>query len=99
MANSERSSASCYVGLVFKEDPSPAQRGDACCAAQMFLNSSNGVVFRGALSPWYSEQKHEFHLNRAAAGDLVSQVLDAYKKDHGGPPAEPVYSCSTKIFR
>jgi hypothetical protein len=39
----------CYVGLVFKEDPSPRQASDACCAAQMFLNSGNGVVFRGAL--------------------------------------------------
>ena len=78
----------CYVGLVFKEDPSPAQRGDACCAAQMFLNSGSGVVFRGALGPWYSEQKREFHLDRTAAADLVNQVLEAYKKDHKDPPNE-----------
>src|SRR5205823_4673289 len=39
----------CYVGLVFKMDPSPPDEGEACCAAQMFLNSGNGVVFRGAL--------------------------------------------------
>ncbi len=78
----------CYVGLVFKEDPSPAQRGDACCAAQMFLNSGNGVVFRGALGPWYSEQKHEFHLDRDAAANLVTQVVNAYKGDHGFPPSE-----------
>ncbi len=78
----------CYVGLVFKEDPSPAQRGDACCAAQMFLNSGSGVVFRGALGPWYSEQTREFHLKRDAAADLANQVLEAYKKDHDGPPNE-----------
>jgi hypothetical protein len=78
----------CYVGLVFKQDPSPAEKGEACCAAQMFLNSGNGVVFRGALGPWYSEEKREFHLRRDAAKDLVSEVLKAYEKDHGAPPAE-----------
>ena len=78
----------CYVGLVFKQDPSPAQQGEACCAAQMFLNSGNGVVFRGALGPWYSAEKREFHLRRGAAKDLVSEVLRAYEKDHGVPPAE-----------
>jgi hypothetical protein len=78
----------CYVGLVFKQDNSPAGKGEACCAAQMFLNSGNGVVFRGALGPWYSEKKREFHLRRDAARDLVAEVLKAYKKDHGGPPAE-----------
>jgi hypothetical protein len=78
----------CYVGLVFKEDPSPAQMGDACCAAQMFLNSGNGVVFRGALGPWHSEKSREFHLRRAPAKDLIDEVVKAYRKDHGGPPAE-----------
>jgi hypothetical protein len=78
----------CYVGLVFKQDPSPAGQGEACCAAQMFLNSGNGVVFRGALGPWYSEKSKEFHLRRDAAKELVEEVLTAYSKDHGGPPAE-----------
>jgi hypothetical protein len=78
----------CYVGLVFKEDPSPKEQGDACCAAQMFLNSGNGVVFRGALGPWHSEKSREFHLRREPAKDLVAEVIKAYAKDHGGPPAE-----------
>jgi len=42
----------CYVGLVFKNDETPAQVGEACCAAQMFLDSGDGLVFRGALGPW-----------------------------------------------
>jgi hypothetical protein len=78
----------CYVGLVFKQDPSPAARGEACCAAQMFLNSGNGVVFRGALGPWYSEKTREFHLSRVAAANLIGQVVAAYEKAHGEPPAE-----------
>ncbi len=78
----------CYVGLVFKQDPSPAERGEACCAAQMFLNSGNGVVFRGALGPWYSAESREFHLDREAAADLVKRVVSTYAKDHDTPPAE-----------
>jgi len=54
----------------------------------MFLNSGNGVVFRGALGPWYSRQKREFHLRRDAAKDLIAEVLKSYGKEHGGPPAE-----------
>jgi len=78
----------CYVGLVFKQDPSPAQQREACCAAQMFLNSGNGVVFRGALGPWYSEQTGEFHLREGAAHNLIAEVVLAYIKDHGHAPAE-----------
>ena len=78
----------CYVGLVFKQDPSPVKGGEACCAAQMFLNSGNGIVFRGALGPWYSPGSREFHLDRNAAKDLVGQVIDAYKKEHGAAPEE-----------
>jgi hypothetical protein len=54
----------------------------------MFLNSGNGVVFRGALGPWHSEKSREFHLRREPAKDLVAEVIKAYTKDHGGPPAE-----------
>ena len=78
----------CYVGLVFKLDPSPAYEGEACCAAQMFLNSGNGVVFRGALGPYYSAKTGQFHLTRDAAKALIGQVIDAYRKDHGASPTE-----------
>lgn len=78
----------CYVGLVFKIDPSPAGTGEACCAAQMFLNSGNGVVFRGALGPWYSSKSREFHLTRDAAKSLIGQIIDGYRKIHGTPPTE-----------
>jgi hypothetical protein len=78
----------CYVGLVFKEDPTPKQAGDACCAAQMFLNSGNGVVFRGALGPWRSSKSREFHLDAKNAEALVNEVVSAYSRDHSGPPDE-----------
>jgi hypothetical protein len=81
----------CYVGIVFKKDPSPAARGEACCAAQMFLNSGNGIVFRGALGPWYSERTGEFHLSKDAAADLISGVVAEYKKGHNDQPPKELF--------
>jgi hypothetical protein len=78
----------CYVGLVFKKDETPAATGEACCAAQMFLNSGDGLVFRGALGPWYSEKLREFHLSKKAASKLMRSVIDGYKAKHGRPPEE-----------
>lgn len=35
----------CYVGIVFKKDFSTHEAGNACCGAQMFLDSGDGVGF------------------------------------------------------
>jgi len=78
----------CYVGLVFKKNPSPTAAGEACCAAQMFLNSGDGLVFRGALGPWYSEKTREYHLSEKAAKSLMGSVVEGYKAKHGHHPAE-----------
>lgn len=78
----------CYVGLVFKRDDTPAARGEACCAAQMFLNSGDGLVFRGALGPWYSDKTRNFHLSEVAARNLMKSVVDGYAAKHGHPPKQ-----------
>lgn len=78
----------CYVGLVFKNDETPAAKGEACCAAQMFLNSGDGVVFRGALGPWYSDRDGEYHLSNAAAEMLMKSVVEGYTAKHKAPPQE-----------
>lgn len=78
----------CYVGLVFKNDETPATSGEACCAAQMFLNSGDGLVFRGALGPWYSSDKREYHLSAAASKDLMKSVISGYVAKHGCAPSE-----------
>jgi hypothetical protein len=41
----------CYVGLVFKRIEDAKGRDNACCGAQMFLSSGDGVVFKGASAP------------------------------------------------
>lgn len=57
--------------------------------AQMFLDSGDGTVFRGAVGPWYSEERREFHLNRNAASELVKLATDTYKRySEGKAPAE-----------
>src|SRR6266699_1044454 len=61
----------CYVGLVFKQDEKHDDPRAACCAAQMFLDSGDGLVFRGAVGPWHTPGRSEFHLSRDAAKDLA----------------------------
>lgn len=78
----------CYVGLVFKQTDAFANDTNACCAAQMFLASGDGVVFRGALGPWRTPSRKEFHLTRSAAKDLITMVLSEYEEKHGAPPKE-----------
>lgn len=74
----------CYVGIVFKKDLSTPEPGNACCGAQMFLNSGDGVVFRGAVGPWMTATDDEFHLPKEKATALMSLVVEAYRKAHGG---------------
>lgn len=48
----------CYVGLTFKlQDPGDTRARSAACAAQMFLDTGDGVVFRGESSAWYSPRR------------------------------------------
>lgn len=74
----------CYIGLTFrcsedaKKDPKTA-----CCAAQMFLDTGDGVVFRGEFGPWYSPDSKEFHLNHDVARNLLKGVIDTYRQQGG----------------
>jgi hypothetical protein len=78
----------CYVGLVYKQLPKLGDIQHACCAAQMFLSDGEGIVFRGALGPWYQPDTRQFHLDRPAAQQLISMVLSEYRLRHPKEPAE-----------
>jgi hypothetical protein len=78
----------CYVGLVFKRIENARERNNACCGAQMFLSTGEGVVFKGAVGPWYSETEKTFHLPKDKAAELMDLVIQAYSQIHGNPPAE-----------
>lgn len=77
----------CYIGLIFKKDAGQQGR-HACCGAQMFLDDSDGIVFKGAMGPWYSPDTGQFHLDRSEAHRLISMVISAYQDQNGVPPRE-----------
>jgi hypothetical protein len=81
----------CYVGLVFKKDETGGDQRNACCAAQMFLDSGDGVVFKGAVGPWYNEDTGDYHLSRSAAKSLGDLVINSYKSKFSGQPPSEVF--------
>lgn len=78
----------CYIGMVFKQDENHADPRMACCAAQMFLDSGDGVVFKGNVGPWYNPKLGDYHLSKADGTKLIAQAVEAYKKKTGTPPKE-----------
>jgi len=71
----------CYVGLAYRRVE--RDRRTACCAAQMFLDSGDGIVFVGEFGPWYSDDSKEFHLSRDAARDLLRGTIETYMNQDG----------------
>src|SRR5258708_32048025 len=69
------------IGLAYKE--AEKRKGTACCAAQMFLDSGDGIVFVGEFGPWYSEERREFHLTPPAAQQLLKGTIETYQKQDG----------------
>jgi len=80
----------CYLGLVFKLDERSGDPLNACCAAQMFLDSGDGVVFKGAVGPWYSGKRGQFHLKKDGAKKVALMAIESYRKRHpkGKAPKE-----------
>jgi len=75
----------CYVGLAYKlgED-----HRTACCAAQMFLDSGDGIVFVGEFGPWFSANNGEFHLPPEKAEALLRGTVTTYNQMDGRPLKE-----------
>jgi len=73
----------CYIGLAFRRDERSKDPRSACCAAQMFLDTGDGVVFRGEFGPWYSPERKQFELGRIAAMQLLRGVLETYAEQGG----------------
>lgn len=73
----------CYVGIAFRRTSRSNDSRTACCAAQMFLDSGDGIVFLGEYGPWYSPDNKQFHLTEVAAQNLLQGVLDTYQQLEG----------------
>ncbi len=78
----------CYLGIVFKRDELSGDGRWSSCGAQMFLDSGDGLVFKGAGGPWYSETNNSFHLDERAARRLVATAVSEYRSRVGHPPSE-----------
>lgn len=76
----------CYLGLVYKKTDEKSR--NACCAAQMFLDSGDGMVFRGNVGPWWNPITKEFHLKKEDALDIISQSMDSYYNKFNVYPQE-----------
>jgi hypothetical protein len=81
----------CYIGLVFKKDERNPDPRSACCAAQMFLDSGDGVVFKGNVGPWYSPETDDYHLSIDDAHALVAQAITEYRKKHNNKPPNELF--------
>jgi hypothetical protein len=68
----------CYLGLVYKKTETDEKNQNACCAAQMFLDSGDGMVFRGNVGPYWNKKTGEFHLPKQDAIQLISQSMEAF---------------------
>lgn len=78
----------CYVGIAYRR--ADGRSRTACCAAQMFLDSGDGLIFVGEFGPWYSEEKHEFHLTPEKAQELLAGTLETYY-GQGGKPLREIF--------
>jgi hypothetical protein len=76
----------CYIGLAFRRSEDTGRT--ACCAAQMFLDSGDGIVFLGEFGPWYAPESKQFHLTKNAAKNLLTGVLKTYHDLEGKPLKE-----------
>lgn len=81
----------CYLGLVFKQEVTSKDPRSACCAAQMFLDSGDGVVFKGNVGPWYAPERGDYHLSADAARELVEQAIKAYREKHNNKPPKELF--------
>jgi hypothetical protein len=73
----------CYLGMVYKRLERERDPRSACCAAQMFLDTGDGVVFKGAVGPWKSLKKEQYHLSKKAAKEIIERTLQAYAEYFG----------------
>jgi hypothetical protein len=78
----------CYIGLVYKQVTTDPEETNACCAAQMFLDSGDGMVFKGNVGPWYNPETKEYHLSKDKAYDLLNKTLISFAKKNQKPPDE-----------
>lgn len=85
-----------YVGIAFRKTSDKSR--SACCVAQMFLDSGDGIVFLGDEGTWYSPEDKQFHLDRDAARKLLSGVIKTYLDLEGETKLQEIFlHCRSEI--
>jgi hypothetical protein len=87
----------CYIGIAFRKTNNDEKSNTACCAAQMFLNTGDGIVFLGEYGPWYSPDTSQFHLNEDKAFSLLNGILKTYQDLGGKELTEIFLHCRSQI--
>jgi hypothetical protein len=87
----------CYIGMAYRLTGKSNDNRAACCAAQMFLDDGDGMVFMGEHGPWYSPEAKEFHLSSDAAMKLLSKAVQSYGTMGGRPLREVFLHCRSSI--
>ncbi len=80
-----------YLGLVFKRHTTGGEDRSCACGAQMFLDSGDGVVFKGAVGDWFNATTDEYHLGFDAARALIKLAVEAYSKKHNNQPPKELF--------
>jgi hypothetical protein len=65
----------------------------------MFLDTGDGVVFKGEVGPWYSPEDKQCHLSKKAARDLLAGVLETYRRLEGKDLSEVFLHSRSEISR
>lgn len=86
------------MGVVFKRLTKPQGEKNACCGAQMFLEDGNGMVFKGALGPWYSEDNRECHLDREESRKFLERAIRSYADEHDNKPPREIFVTGSVRF-
>jgi len=87
----------CYLGLVYKRVDNAMNTRNACCAAQMFLDSGDGTVFKGEVGAWYNPTTKEYHLDPRAARALLTNAIKSYASLVGENPREVFIHSKTRF--
>ncbi len=87
----------CYIGLCFKMTGNEDGSKSACCAAQMFLQDGDGVVFKGDEGVVYSPEDKTLHLSKDGAKKMLAGVLKEYEALGGKPLREIFIHCPSEF--
>ncbi len=87
----------CYLGLAYRRRDPTSDSPVAACAAQMFIDSGDGIVFMGEFGPWYSPERNQYHLSYDGARDLLTGALETYKELGGQPLTELFLHCRSGL--